>query len=133
MISLSSDHIEEPVVSYQTETPSIIYREVSPKKVVSRDVSNETVTTQITAYTWTGNKTSSGTWPEEGRTIAACLNTFPMGTLLWIEGVGYRTVEDTIPPESIAKGARLDLYMDCKEEVRQWGRRDVRVTIMGDD
>jgi|GEM_PF-2824779 len=47
----------------------------------------------LTGYTATGNKTASGTVPSAGRTVAS--NYFAMGTKLYIEGVGVRTVEDT--------------------------------------
>lgn len=42
---------------------------------------------------YASGKTASGTWPQEGRTVAASKQ-FPLGTKLYIEGLGEYIVED---------------------------------------
>lgn len=78
---------------------------------------------QSTAYTWTGNKTATGAWPEKG-TIAVDPDVIPLGTLLWVEGYGIGIATDT---GGAIKGHIIDVFFPTKEECIQWGRRDVRV------
>ena len=47
---------------------------------------------QITAYEHTGNPCANGKMPSKGYTVAN--NVLPLGTKVYIEGIGYRTVED---------------------------------------
>lgn len=58
-------------------------------------------------------------------TIAADLNVFPLGTILYIPDYGYGVVADT---GSKVKGEHIDLYFPTIEEVyRQWGKKTVEV------
>lgn len=50
-------------------------------------------TYRCTGYVATGNACASGVMPESGVTIAS--NSLPMGTKVYIEGIGERVVEDT--------------------------------------
>ena len=74
-------------------------------------------TATITAYTWTGSKTASGTWPKEGRTVAGPRNV-PFGTVVWIDGIGERVVEDRTHQRY---DGRYDVYMDSETECLNWG------------
>lgn len=47
---------------------------------------------QITAYEWDGTRCANGNDPTTGYTVAC--NSLPLGTKVYIEGIGYRTVED---------------------------------------
>lgn len=47
---------------------------------------------QITAYEWDGTRCANGNYPTTGYTVAC--NSLPLGTKVYIEGIGYRTVED---------------------------------------
>ena len=47
-------------------------------------------------------------------TIAADLNVFPLGTILWIPGYGYGVVADK---GGAIKGNRLDLYYETVDDV----------------
>jgi len=49
----------------------------------------------ITGYTWTGNRTATGVWPISGRTVAVDPYTVPLGSWLYIAGLGWRRAEDT--------------------------------------
>lgn len=55
--------------------------------------------------------TAVGTRATEGRTIAMD-SRFPFGTKVYIEGVGYRTVEDR---GGAIKGNRIDIYCDSHQ------------------
>lgn len=86
---------------------------------------------QATAYTHTGDRTYSGTWPQEGRTIAVDPATIPIGSMVYIKELGrWYIAEDKIPPRSVAKGAKVDIYMDREADCWEWGRRDVRVVVV---
>ncbi|KYD29224.1 3D domain-containing protein [Parageobacillus toebii] len=61
-------------------------------------------------------------------TIAADLDIFPIGTILFIPGYGYGVVADK---GGAIKGNRLDLYYDTVEDVyKYWGKKKVQVYIV---
>ncbi|TCS83131.1 3D domain-containing protein [Tepidibacillus fermentans] len=61
-------------------------------------------------------------------TIAADLNVFPIGTVLYIPGYGYGVVADK---GSAIKGNKLDLYFETIQDVYQeWGKREVDVYVI---
>lgn len=88
-----------------------------------------------TAYTWTGYRTSTKVWPTEGRTVAVNPKKIPLGSTVYIEGLGFRIAEDTIPQKSIKRGADVDIYMGRGKEsvsrAKEWGRRKVEVKVYG--
>lgn len=79
----------------------------------------------VTAYTWTGDKTASGTWPEEGRTVAGPRNV-PFGTVVWIDGIGERIVEDRTHERF---DGRWDVYMDKESDCLNWGIQEREVVV----
>ena len=80
----------------------------------------------MTAYEWTGNPCANGNFPTVGYTVAC--NSLPLGTQVYIEGVGYRVVED--------RGAEwhsdywMDLYLGDVDACYEWGVRTVDVYIV---
>ena len=93
------------------------------------------MTVRATAYTYTGNKCSTGVSPQPGY-IAVNPKVIPYGTELYIVSVdgtrtyGYAVAEDT--GGAMRSGRVLvDLYMDTESECYNWGRRDVNVYILG--
>ena len=86
----------------------------------------ETITFEATAYTWTGYRTATGTWPSRG-TVAVDPLVIPLGTELHIEGYGPAVAADT---GGAIQGQRVDLYMDTEHECWQWGRRKVEVRVL---
>ena len=73
---------------------------------------------------WSGGPTASGVMPEEGRTVAADWDVLPAGTEIYIDCVGWRTVEDT---GSGVTGRALDLYMDSHQDALEWGVREIEI------
>lgn len=61
-------------------------------------------------------------------TVAADLNVFPLGTILFIPGYGYGVVADK---GGAIKGNKIDLYYDTVEEVyNEWGKKEVDVFVV---
>jgi len=86
----------------------------------------ETITFEATAYTWTGYRTATGTWPSRG-TVATDPRVIPTGSKLWVEGYGEAVAADT---GGDIQGQIIDLYMDSEHECWQWGRRQVEVRVI---
>ena len=83
---------------------------------------------QLTAYEWTGRRCADGSWPVEGYSCAS--NLYPLGTRLYIEGVGERVVTD--------RGGMgnnvVDIYMGDAETCKQFGRVfNAEVTVIEDE
>ena len=71
--------------------------------------------------------TASGTRAHRG-TAAADTKFYPFGTVLYVPGYGYATVEDR--GGAIKGPHRLDLWFSSAREARQWGRKkNVQVTV----
>lgn len=70
--------------------------------------------------------TASGAIAQEGVTIAADWSVFPVGTVLFIEGYGTRTVQDK---GAAVKGNAIDVYFESHEEALVFGRQKVLVYI----
>src|SRR5690606_22559010 len=61
-------------------------------------------------------------------TVAADLDIFPIGTILFIPGYGYGVVADK---GGAIKGNRLDLYFETVDDVyKNWGKKKVEVYIV---
>ena len=113
--------------------PNVEPKPVQEAPIVRREVSrgsvkaeSKTLTVQVTAYTWTGHQTFTGTWPQLG-TIAVDPSVIPLGTRLYVPGYGWGRAEDT---GSAIKGNIIDVYYPTEKEARQWGRqKGVRVLI----
>lgn len=81
-------------------------------------------TYELTAYTWTGNPCANGEYPTDGVTIAS--NTIPIGTRVYIEGLGERVVQDT---GGMGSGV-IDVYMDSYDDCIQFGRQSAEVYVL---
>lgn len=81
-------------------------------------------TYELTAYTWTGNPCANGEYPTDGITIAS--NTLPLGTRVYIEGLGERVVQDT---GGMGNGV-IDVYMDSYDDCIQFGRQSADVYVL---
>lgn len=72
--------------------------------------------------------TASGAKVQPGVTIAADPDVIPMGSTVYIEGIGTRVVQDT---GGAIKGNRIDVYIPNLLKARQFGvKKGVKVYVM---
>ena len=122
-----------PADAVRNEPESVVYAEaeevIEPEEIAEESPEEELEylgTFEMTAYEWTGNPCANGNYPEGGYTVAC--NSLPLGTTVYIEGVGYRVVED--------RGADwhgsnwMDLYLGDVDSCYEWGVRSVDVYIV---
>lgn len=81
---------------------------------------------ELTAYEWTGNPCANGNYPTTGYTVAS--NYFPLGTRLYIEGLGEYTVEDT---GGMALDV-IDIYMGDYNSCIEFGRRQAGIYVIAE-
>ncbi|WEG12540.1 peptidoglycan-binding protein [Pullulanibacillus sp. KACC 23026] len=62
------------------------------------------------------------------KVVAVDPNIIPLGTKLYIEGYGYAVAGDT---GGAIRGKHVDLFMSSRDDALKWGRRTVKVTILG--
>lgn len=106
---------------------TVVTKENKPK-IKKIGYTDQWKTYEITAYTWTGNRTSSGVYPKEGVTVAS--NFIPQGTIIEIEGIGQRVVQDKGSRKYLRENV-IDLYIGSSDkEARDWGRQERKVRIV---
>jgi 3D (Asp-Asp-Asp) domain-containing protein len=72
--------------------------------------------------------TATGTKAREGVTIAVDPKVIPIGSRVYIEGIGYRTAQDV---GGAIKGNRIDVFMNDLSEARKFGvKKHVRVMLV---
>jgi 3D (Asp-Asp-Asp) domain-containing protein len=72
--------------------------------------------------------TTSGERTLEGVTIAADWRVLPKGSLVYIEGLGLRIVQDK---GGAIKGNRIDVYFEDEDEAMEFGvKKNVKVKVM---
>ncbi len=77
---------------------------------------------------WTGQPTASGAEMTTGTTIAVDPRVIPLGTKVYIEGIGERVAQDT---GSAIKGNKVDVLMDTHSECLELGRQyDKKIWII---
>jgi len=70
-------------------------------------------------------KTASGKKAKVG-TIAADTSKYPFGTVMYIPGYGYGTVEDR---GGAIKGDHIDLFFKSHKDALKWGKKQVQVQV----
>ena len=122
-----------PADAVRNEPQNAVYAEaeevIEPEEIAEESPEEELeylCKFEMTAYEWTGNPCANGNYPEVGYTVAC--NSLPLGTTVYIEGVGYRVVED--------RGADwhgsnwMDLYLGDVDSCYEWGVRSVDVYVV---
>lgn len=71
--------------------------------------------------------TASGAAAQEGVTIAADWDVLPPGTVVFIDGLGERVVQDR---GGAIKGNAVDIYFEDHNEALIFGRQTVRLYIV---
>ncbi len=127
---------DETTLLWQQRTSSSVFLPASTRstQINKRDMCEQpsrgravrTHNMEATAYTWTGSRTATGTWPSR-RTVAVDPRVIPLGSELYVEGYGPAVAADT---GGDIKGQRIDLYMESYEEAIQFGRRQVLVEVL---
>jgi 3D (Asp-Asp-Asp) domain-containing protein len=74
-----------------------------------------------------GARTKAGTLPVAGFTIAADPAVLPLGSIVWIEGLGERQVHDI---GGAVKGRNVDMYVSGCKEARAWGHQSRRIHVL---
>lgn len=69
--------------------------------------------------------TASGIWPEPG-VVAVDPTVIPLGSKVWVEGLGVFLAADT---GSLVKGAHLDVFSTSYSTAIQWGIRSLAVVV----
>ena len=67
--------------------------------------------------------TATGTQAREG-IIAVDPAVIPLGSRVWVEGIGWTVAEDT---GGAIRGHRVDVFMGSRQDALRWGRRTVLV------
>lgn len=72
--------------------------------------------------------TASGSRALDGVTIAVDPEVIPIGSRVYIEGIGYRIAQDV---GSAIRGKRIDLFISDLSKAKQFGvQRDIRVELV---
>ncbi|WP_051316995.1 3D domain-containing protein [Ectobacillus panaciterrae] len=61
------------------------------------------------------------------KVIAVDPNVIPIGSTVWVEGYGYAKALDT---GSAIQGNRIDVFINDKEKMHDWGVRNIQVRIL---
>lgn len=105
------------------------------KKIIKK-VLNTTLTAYTAGFESTGKKAShpmygitfSGLKAKEGRTIAVDPAIIPLGSTVFIEGIGIRKAEDI---GSAIRGSRIDVFMNDLNEAQEFGvKKNVKVYLL---
>lgn len=72
-------------------------------------------------------RTASGTIPKANRTIAVDKKVIPLGSIVYIQDLGYFVAEDT---GSAVKHNTIDIYVDSHEEAKRLGVKHAQVFIL---
>jgi len=123
---ISSEQIEEP----KTIEEAIDFNQYPSTKVVATGYTAGAESTGKSpdhpeyGITYSGLKVTRDLYS----TIAADLDVFPLGTILYIPNYGYGVVADI---GGAIKGNKIDLYFDTVDEVySEWGKREVEVYVV---
>lgn len=146
--SLPVHDINKQVKKLHTFTEDTIYissEEIEETKSIEEAIDfSQYDTKRVTATGYTAGVESTGkdsNHPEYGitysgvevkrdlySTIAADLDVFPLGTIIYIPNYGYGVVADI---GGAIKGNKIDLYFDTVNEVyNEWGKKDVDVYVV---
>jgi 3D (Asp-Asp-Asp) domain-containing protein len=83
------------------------------------------------AYVGTGRMTSEGKKPIAGQTMAADPRVLPIGSKVRVHGAGaYSGVYTVSDKGGSVKGHKIDIFVRNLAEARQFGRKQVYVTVL---
>ncbi|MDO4518047.1 MAG: 3D domain-containing protein [Bacillota bacterium] len=108
--------VKKPVTEVIAEGTAVSYNGVKYSRKL---------TVVATAYTHTGNRTATGTYPKRG-TMAVDRSVIAMGSYGYVPGYGEVHAEDT---GGAIKGNRIDLFFESRGQAVSWGRRAVTLYV----
>lgn len=131
----------QPAESKPTGPPAVATVAVQPPAPEPEPKEPEWIEYEATAYcscekccgSWALNRpdgivyTASGAVAEQGVTIAADWDALPPGTVVYIDGLGERVVQDR---GGAIKGNAVDIYFEDHHEALVFGRQAVRLYIV---
>lgn len=83
---------------------------------------------RTTAYTYTGNRTATGTIPSHGQ-VAVDPKLIKLGSKLWIDGYGVCVATDT--GGKWIQGNQVDLFMTTRAKCIKYGlKHNIRVIVL---
>lgn len=119
------------IPSVPADVPLIEGKEPIIQKVLSSTLTAYTAGKESTGKTASHPAygiTYSGVKAEEGRTVAVDPDVIPLGSTVYIEGIGLRKAEDT---GSAIKGAKIDVFMDDLSQAQVFGvKKNVKVFVL---
>jgi 3D (Asp-Asp-Asp) domain-containing protein len=122
------------LVALTVNVPTTAIEPAIPAPIQEPSRGERVLMMEATAYCYTGNRTYTGTWPQEGRTIAVDPEIIPLNSEVyvscesWPEVNGWYIAEDT---GGVIKGNIIDVYMQDYDTCIQFGRRQVEVRVLG--
>lgn len=96
-----------------SQAAQVTYSEPVFSGTASSPMAGESRVYHVTGYVATGNPCASGVYPEAGITVAS--NSLPLGTKVYIEGIGERVVQDT---GGMANNV-IDVFVNSTDEAYQ--------------
>ena len=106
----------------------------TPTETTNSEPTGKEITVEATAYTAecegcigitkTGVDLNAN---PDAKVIAVDPSIIPLGSKVYVEGYGYATAEDT---GGAIKGNRIDVFVPEQNDAIQWGRKQVKVTII---
>jgi 3D (Asp-Asp-Asp) domain-containing protein len=129
--------IQLPAVKVQKTKPAAVHTKIISDTQSRRagvqtaliDIGSFVVTAYAATYEDCGKTdgiTRSGIKAVEGVTVAADWRVLPCGTKIYVDGIGFRVVQDT---GSAVKGNRIDVYFDSSTEAKQFGKQNLEIYI----
>lgn len=131
--NLENARIEQELTSQREEEARKQAKQVTTQEVLGRQLIGEF---ELSFYchgsccngSWVGQPTASGAKMTTGTTIAVDPKVIPLGTKVYIEGIGERVAQDT---GSAIKGNKVDVLMDTHSECLELGRQyDKKIWII---
>jgi 3D (Asp-Asp-Asp) domain-containing protein len=125
--------MQEELIAKETKEPQAQEPQAQePQETI--EASNPVITVDATAYTASCEGCSGITKtgvnikdnPEE-KVIAVDPNVIPLGSEVYVEGYGYATAEDI---GGAIDGNEIDVFIPTEQEAKNWGRKQVKVTII---
>lgn len=113
-------------IKYNGQTGYVVYKYLREAKTEEHDGMRYLGNWHCTAYTHTGSACANGNYPSAGYTIAC--NSLDFGTELYIDGLGYRTVEDRGP--DYLGSEWIDIFCDSYDECVAFGSQHLDIWVV---